>query len=950
MKKRILSLFLAILMVVSMLLVPTQANVTETDTESKSVVGKYVKVTTFSFGEARENPNYSGNIVTSDQYPELLVITDVAVIGSTTYYQLSAADGHTWPANSNAKDGYWLDSTKVEIIEDEKPTDPETSDVLDKITVEGAPEGAVVEAQDFSDASDGNPNIGIYNIKVKDTNGNYWQPNPGETVKITLPASTDVEIVTILHLLEDPEIIKYALDAGIAYKFDVSNAVSFENYFIMEDAVKAYQKAFNSSDKYIVFECFEDVGVKNGTATVAANGFSVFVSVPPNNIETTTPTFPTIFGTNNYLVRPDEWIEVSAFVFDGEISVRNGAEYIDIVRGSDIGSWSTESMYFHVKPEIDTSTTKGFTISAGGLHLRKIEFTIVPDFDYGNVYIGVVGPNTAYPNEIATQANTAVDLYYYDEKLNTAKSTYCMNPDVLINLNAIKNSDLTVMHDTKTVYGVADTTGGSTSAFLRTEVSDANRDKGMKPFFEIANDILSAYFNGNAEQMANYRIVPYVVKHETIGDNTGWYINCKIELKDTYLLQYDYNFPEGFDVFDIISGEKPNDRTVTTTINVNGVVTTTVDTSTMMQVSQTLIHPETNQSQKVTAEQVGWAERPDVAYTDTNNILQAGDAVEMSGNKTLYAVWKITSNNWTFTKFSWRINNDVLNQQNNPVVNNKTFTFNITTTGTTEFPTEYALYNSLGQEVGAYSFSSNNQFNLQDGQYIVIKNVPVGGTYTVTQIQTPDGYSCRANSITPNTDGTTTTGNLLTTFLNIQLEYNITYDLDDGVLEDGSTNPATYTVEDAVILSNPTKEGYIFTGWTGTGLTQAAVTVMISEGSTGDRSYTATWKPALADLTIQVSGNWGADQSYIFVVTNSTDKVVARAVIPAGIASVTIKALPVDTYKVTPVDNWAWRLDYTVDNNGQVELGGSKTVEFKWTFAGNLIYWLNGYSYNKKGG
>ena len=73
--------------------------------------------------------------------------------------------------------------------------------------------------------------------------------------------------------------------------------------------------------------------------------------------------------------------------------------------------------------------------------------------------------------------------------------------------------------------------------------------------------------------------------------------------------------------------------------------------------------------------------------------------------------------------------------------------------------------------------------------------------------------------------------------------YTITYDLDDGALPSGTSNPTSYTVETATItLTNPTKAGYTFTGWSGTDLTgEDNMTVTIPQGSTGDRAYTAHW-------------------------------------------------------------------------------------------------------------
>ena len=71
------------------------------------------------------------------------------------------------------------------------------------------------------------------------------------------------------------------------------------------------------------------------------------------------------------------------------------------------------------------------------------------------------------------------------------------------------------------------------------------------------------------------------------------------------------------------------------------------------------------------------------------------------------------------------------------------------------------------------------------------------------------------------------------------ISYTITYHLDGGT---DSGNPTTYTVEsEAITLSNPTRTGYTFAGWTGMDITGTSSTVTIAKGSTGDRTYTATW-------------------------------------------------------------------------------------------------------------
>ena len=70
--------------------------------------------------------------------------------------------------------------------------------------------------------------------------------------------------------------------------------------------------------------------------------------------------------------------------------------------------------------------------------------------------------------------------------------------------------------------------------------------------------------------------------------------------------------------------------------------------------------------------------------------------------------------------------------------------------------------------------------------------------------------------------------------------YTLSYNLDGGSV--ASPNPTSYTIESsAITLNNPTRDGYNFAGWTGTDLASATMTVTIAAGSTGNRSYTATW-------------------------------------------------------------------------------------------------------------
>ena len=79
-------------------------------------------------------------------------------------------------------------------------------------------------------------------------------------------------------------------------------------------------------------------------------------------------------------------------------------------------------------------------------------------------------------------------------------------------------------------------------------------------------------------------------------------------------------------------------------------------------------------------------------------------------------------------------------------------------------------------------------------------------------------------------------------------DYAIAYDLNGGSL--ATPNPITYTAETAAFtLTNPTRENYVFIGWSGTDIDNVSYTVTVEQGSTGNRNYTATWTPVPYGIT-----------------------------------------------------------------------------------------------------
>lgn len=85
-------------------------------------------------------------------------------------------------------------------------------------------------------------------------------------------------------------------------------------------------------------------------------------------------------------------------------------------------------------------------------------------------------------------------------------------------------------------------------------------------------------------------------------------------------------------------------------------------------------------------------------------------------------------------------------------------------------------------------------------------------------------------------------------------KYYITYHLNGGTADNRSYY---YETSPSFSLSRPTKEGYIFTGWTGANGDTPETDVTIAQGSTGDRSYTANYEPITYRVRFYPNGGTG---------------------------------------------------------------------------------------------
>ena len=129
----------------------------------------------------------------------------------------------------------------------------------------------------------------------------------------------------------------------------------------------------------------------------------------------------------------------------------------------------------------------------------------------------------------------------------------------------------------------------------------------------------------------------------------------------------------------------------------------------------------------------------------------------------------------------------------------------------------------------------------------------------------------------------------------------ISYDLDGGTL--ATPNREVFLSEDTepFQLNNPLKEGYVFAGWSGTGIDGTSETVQVTDDKSGNKAFKANWKADIAFYEASFAESEfvysGAALTPAVVValeggeplTAETDYVVSYANnVEAGVATVTI--------------------------------------------------------------
>ena len=187
--------------------------------------------------------------------------------------------------------------------------------------------------------------------------------------------------------------------------------------------------------------------------------------------------------------------------------------------------------------------------------------------------------------------------------------------------------------------------------------------------------------------------------------------------------------------------------------------------------------------------------------------------------------------------------------------------------GTFDFPP--SVFESASTDTAALALEmlqSEHGF-LQDTEHntIFVGAGPVGGNMTLTALKWTDATKAGLTSkdviktfTNKDLGGYAEIATALTFSDNVQI-YTISYDLAGGEYSGDKANPTHYSAYEntdtpAIKLINPVKAGYTFTGWTGTGITEASTDVTIPAGSTGNRVYTAHWETITYTIGYDLDG------------------------------------------------------------------------------------------------
>ena len=225
------------------------------------------------------------------------------------------------------------------------------------------------------------------------------------------------------------------------------------------------------------------------------------------------------------------------------------------------------------------------------------------------------------------------------------------------------------------------------------------------------------------------------------------------------------------------------------------------------------------------------------AWADENDALNACDWVVGTEYEAGMSLVGIAGNakfeaTWTANKYDVTVVDSVATF--NGATGEDVVTAGVDYTATVSVPTGYKLAEGIIVKIGTKTAVYGTEYTYTSEDGFVTATLTIKGNAIVDDI-----------TITP--------------VANI-IDYTITY---VGV-NAGHGFPATYNIaSDEIVIGAPSRSGYRFTGWTGTGIDGSVETITIPTGSTGDLTFTASWIKEYTITFQTAGGNYIAPVKYI---------------------------------------------------------------------------------------
>lgn len=223
------------------------------------------------------------------------------------------------------------------------------------------------------------------------------------------------------------------------------------------------------------------------------------------------------------------------------------------------------------------------------------------------------------------------------------------------------------------------------------------------------------------------------------------------------------------------------------------------------------------------------------------------------------------------------------------------------------------------------------------GQTVNITATPNDGYNFANWTQT-DGPTVLDNATTSGYSFEMPIGNV-TLMANSQvITYTITYTLNGGSYDGGiDPNPTEYTIlSDDIRIVNPSRLGYVFTGWSGTGLSELTTDLVITKGSTGNRTYTANFQATNVDYKVIIYQMGVDGESYAKVQEDTLQALTDSEVTPSIPTYIGFTTPDLQTKTISADGSTVFEY-YYIRNQYGVSLAESRGIQ---SLTGNGLYYF----------